>query len=225
MNWQINIPSNYDEVENLIEVACQHDGGMKQKGYLLTLDDLLHALARLKSDNFGAYVKAPILPTECIQYTENESGTKAKALFLYESTQVFVSAGLGTREFIYTPRTLVQYHLLKNSEGYKVFDIRMACVKPNEKVNDYTPLYFFPFPHVNKADSKVCMGGNNLELITKLEELNNVYKLFWGSPFSNDYEMKLIGGGNCFEVYVEKHAQQAFNHDHLVPMHELLENW
>ena len=90
-------------------------------------------------------------------------------------------------------------------------------MKGNQRITGETSLYQFPYSHV-ESNGKVCMGGNKVEEIHCLAELETKHNIFFHSPFSTDWGAKTKLGKQVAVLFSSDFNQKDFNEDVLLPM-------
>lgn len=57
----------------------------------------------------------------------------------------------------------------------------------DDKPNERTRLYYYPFGNVNLSDNRVCWGSNAFQVLHDLKQLNEYVALFIQTPCNDDY--------------------------------------
>lgn len=216
MKLEVTIDSTkLRNLKDYVEVKQTENG--RVSNYLMQLDDLV--------DLFSASTKttmweSPILPKNCIKYSVAPPGLHVyieipKGIWEIEYSNKKIKVGF--------PRLIFQYLLsekrLTKENGYNVILSKIVAVKGKRRITQTTPLFAFPYSHVNE-NAQVCMGGTELPDIKCISELESMHSLFFNSPFSSDYGAKTTTGEPLWKLFLEIFNENEFNDEILVPKHD-----
>ena len=174
----INIRFNLDDS---VLVDYMKDGHIFHK--VLPASEVINAI--LQSNCTNCVIKSGVLPKGCISYTQdidtNDSYyvleyAEGKADIVYHET-----------EYKNFPLPKLLYGIAVAKEG-KVTTVNVTVVDHNAKLDETTPLYYYPFSNVNGF--KMCVGANKLPTYKKIAALTNLPYFLFGIPDNNDYYRK-----------------------------------
>lgn len=201
--------SNFDDFVEITEI----DEGRKTY-YQMSLTNLLSLLS--SSDPTGQREESPILPRNCVKFVKSSDGYEVfidvpKKRWIINFEQNYVEVGF--------PRLLFKYVLSQDEKGnrkYSVIIDRIFALEGKEPLQGDTPLYVFPYSHV-QSDGEVCMGGNVLQGVNCLSELENYHLHFIQSPFGVDYGAKTTLDKSLAELIHDTFHEKDFDDKVLLP--------
>lgn len=179
MDIQINFSTkNLHSGSDLVKVV-QTDN-CRVNDYSLSLEDLVKILGSATSGNRE---QSPFLPKNCFKYIK---GSNRYEVFVEIPKQKWMINFNGNMFEVGFPRLIFVYECQKlNQDNRKNFSVsisRIVAVKGKDHITGDTPMYSFPYSHVEQ-NGRVCMGGNRLKEIDCLSELGAMHNIFFHSPF------------------------------------------
>ncbi|WP_066412910.1 hypothetical protein [Sutcliffiella cohnii] len=214
MEFQINFSTeNLHNFEDFVNVE-QTDLGRK-KYYKMSLNDLVKILSNSTSTG---KVESPFLPRNCIKHVKTANGYEVFVDIPKQKWMINYNDNMFEVGF---PRILIQYGCTFNTSKtesvlYSVEILRIFAIKGKESINGETPLYQFPYSHV-ESNGKVCMGGNKIRDIKNLSELDACHNIFFHSPFSHDWGAKTSLKQGIPELFASTFNQKDFDDEVLLP--------
>ncbi|WP_209124375.1 hypothetical protein [Alkalihalobacillus sp. BA299] len=214
MDIQINFSTeSLHKFDDLVNVL-QKDNGRETK-YKMSLNDLLRVLS---SSTSGARAESPFLPKNCFKHVKTSRGYEVYVEIPKQRWMINFNGNMFEVGF---PRLIFRYDcILRSTEKgnkYSVEIARIVAVKGNERITGDTPLFQFPYSHV-ESNGKVCMGGNKFEEISCLTELETKHNIFFHSPFSTDWGAKTKLGRDVAILFSSEFNQKDFDDEVLLPM-------
>lgn len=196
------------------------DGAVLSEHYV-SFSSFLEALNKTHSSH-GTGIETPILPNNCLKhiwYSQHEQAT-IQAVFVEVPKQNWDIKFFGEIiEKVGFPRMIV---------GYKLIDLRVSmmfirAVKENDRIEEKTTLYYFPFSHVYKGGA-VCTS--DLPQLTALSQCGSIHNVFMQSEFGLDLfnhnnNTHNKGLRELFETLREK----PFPDEWLVPANQSFGEW
>ncbi|MCM3619714.1 prokaryotic E2 ligase family D protein [Sutcliffiella horikoshii] len=212
---KIEITIDSKKLRNLndyVEVR-QEDNG-RVTNFQMALDDLLSVFSNA-SENMS---ESPMLPRNCIKHTVTTSGID---VYIEVPKQIWTIEYSNNKIDVGFPRLIFRYCLqeekLKGNCTYSVSLDRIVAVKGKRKLTPTTPIFNFPYSHVDDS-GRVCMGGTTLPDIGCISELESMHSLFFNSPFSSDYGAKTTTKEPLWKLLMEDFNNKEFNEDILLPL-------
>jgi len=214
MDFQINFSTdNLHKFDDLVDVLQKDQGRVTQ--YKMSLNDLVRVLS---SSTSGARAESPFLPKNCFKHVKTSNGYEVYAEIPKQKWMINFNGNMFEVGF---PRLIFRYDCTRKStekgEKYSVEIAKIVAVKGNERITGETPLYQFPYSHV-ESSGNVCMGGNKIEEIHCLTELETKHNLFFHSPFSTDWGAKTKLKKQLAELFSSDFNQKEFDDEVLLPM-------
>lgn len=212
---EINIRMSSEHLSNLddfVEITEIDEG--RKTYYQMSLSNLLSVLT--SSITVGQREESPLLPRNCVKFVKTLDGYE---VYVDVSKNRWIINFEGNYLEVGFPRLLFKYVLSRSDKGkekYKVCINRIFALEGKNAIQGDTPLYVFPYSHVQR-DGRVCMGGNVLKGINCLSELENYHLHFIQSPFGQDYGAKTTLRKNLTELIVETFHEKDFDDTVLVP--------
>lgn len=202
---------NLHSSTDAVQVKSIEEG--KELDYEMPYDKLLSILAKAKEEQ-GQW--SPTLPKEVIQYKSGEYGQmivmdidKAQHPILFQNHPFTVGF----------PRLLMIFRLTKMKGSNSVNLKKIVAVKEKDVIKSDTPVYHFPFSHVD-TDGNVCMGAMGLPDVSSIQELKHYPSYFFQSPFSGDYGSTVKSNYSVGTCMTDKFVRTDFPDEELVPKHE-----
>jgi hypothetical protein len=203
-----------DEISNFQEyvTVTKKNGEIIEGIYKMTLMDLLAELQDA-TEIVEDPIESPVLPSNCIKFVWTNLNRQTSEIYIQVPKRrwdiTFYKHRLQQVGF---PKMIFKYRVERN----KVELSTIVAVKDNGPITLQTPLYHFPFSHVNDS-GYVCMGGNTFPKIERIQQLETFHYLFLGSPFTSDYGAKTLTGKPVNMLFQEL-INTDFPDDWLVPI-------
>ncbi len=213
MDIQINFSiEKLHDFKSLVDVI-QRDNDRENR-YKMSLSELLKILST--STTMGARNESPFLPNNCCKYVETSMGYEVYIEIPKKKWMINFNGNIFEVGF---PRLIFKYDCVRlngNEKGFRVELSKILAVKGNQTIKGDTPLYKFPYSHV-ESSGNVCMGGNSIGDIECLSELENKHNIFFHSPFSTDWGAKTKLGLNVAVLFSSNFNQKEFDDEVLLP--------
>lgn len=166
----------YECAEVLLET-----GGKKRK-YIAELDSVLAAFAKSSSEELRS-IRLGRLPMGFYDGTiyDKKGLLNAKVLIILPKSRQIMKYEQ-THYDVCVP-SLVFYLTVWDS---RINITRVFAIK-DERPNEKSPLFVYPFGNVNTSSGSVCWGSNRLRTITCLRELDEIVALFLQSECNEDH--------------------------------------
>ncbi|MGN7300736.1 hypothetical protein [Ferdinandcohnia sp. SAFN-114] len=212
MDFQINFSIedllNFDDLVSI----SQNDNGRVHR-YKLSLSELVNVLNRSTTTQRE---EMPFLPNNCFKLVKTNLGYEVYADVPKQRWMINFNGNLFEVGF---PRLLFRYDCIyqPKKKNYSVEITKIFALKGEEQVNGKTPLFAFPYSHV-QSDGQVCMGGNKVKEIANLVELENAHNIFLHSPFGTDWGAKTKLGKSCAELFSVVFNEKDFDEEVLNPV-------
>lgn len=227
MKWQFEISDCPLNPNYPVETFQLYDSGIKKGPFYLRIEDLLESL-QARPENFHdaeAMMQvetnvSPIFPVGTIRYSSDELQTRERITMeipqkqwdiKYRDSDEFYNIGF--------PRMVIQYLISTEKNTKRMIETRIfAVLNDGKPILDETPLYYFPYPNVGKANSIVCWGQNQRLEIQRLTDLARSFQWFIASPFNEDHGVRTTHGIANFRRLIEHIQDKPFEDDWLIPL-------
>lgn len=209
MEFLIKLTDRLRSFTDYVSVTKQTEQGVVLGEYRMTLSDVIKCLT--DSGIEGQRTETPFLPKNCIKLVTKLNGfevyieiPKRQWLVTYQDKQMHIGF----------PRMVFKYDIYSNQIRF----MQLVAIKDDKgRINGETPLFFFPFSNVDKENSKVCMGSNELPTIKCLSQLDTMHNLFFSAPFGEDYGCITTEGQSVSKIF-DLLKEKDFNDEWLVPI-------
>lgn len=196
-----------------VKVDLIMDIGLVADSFHITLKDYLKTI---EDASDCSRQESPLLPLNCLKYIEYSSDrvklytVVEKRQWDIEFNEIVLKVGF--------PRLIFSWSIWnKDVTLDKIVAIKRGLL------TDQSPLYHFPFSHVDHgSNNKVCMGGNVFPTITSLTQLETMHSLFFSAPFSTDYGAKTKSNKPIWQLFSEVCNEKDFDDELLVPTTQIL---
>lgn len=209
----IDTKESRKEMIDFARVLLVHDDGTKINRKV-TIESLLNALVGSVKKKWE-YSRIGQLPRGYYDgkiYRDKERLNAKIVTILPSGRQIMNYKGIQYEVGI---PSLVFHFEIYNSRlnGTYVYSIK------DDRPNDRTRLYYYPFGNVNPGDNRVCWGSNAFQALQDLNQLNEYVALFIQTPCNDDYYQ--AGASSTQETELQKlletlEAYQEFPDEWLV---------
>ncbi|MFD1736262.1 hypothetical protein ACFSCX_06745 [Bacillus salitolerans] len=219
MELQITITDKARNFNNYVSIIQRKDSG-EESEYEMTLTEIIRLLESAQVEIGMA--PSPYLPRNCFKFLRGSGGLSYEVFVDIPKQQWNIS--FNNNPFtVGFPRMIFQWGATKNSMDNKnKWQVRLNsiyAVKGTRRIDKDTPLFHFPYSHVNDSGN-VCMGGNQFPEIDCLSGLETLHSIFLLSPFSHDYGAKTTLKKPCWELFSTEFNQKDFNDEVLVSINK-----
>lgn len=181
--------------------------------YKVTLQKFIDTL--LNATEETERVETPLLPQNCIKHVKVGKAAACQEVYI-EVPKANWDIIYHKQEFnqVGFPRMIFKYII----KGISVKLDRIVAVKEGGRIKADTPLFHFPFAHVNSS-GMVCMGTNRFPDITSIQQLEGFHSLFIGSPFQDDYGTRTSTKKSQREMFTDL-RNKSFPDEWLLPINK-----
>lgn len=187
----MQLSERFDNAYTPIEEMVKVENRLLQGSYRMSIESFLNSVNAAKYE-FSS-ISTPILPRNCIKFSQSVSHSyvfveipKQRWDITYHK-ESFTKVGF--------PRMIFKYKVIQTEpESIKINIETIVAVKGNSNIISNTPLYHFPFSHVD-TNGHVCMGGNELPDIKRVDQVSSLHNVFLSAPFGDDYGVKVSKPG------------------------------
>ncbi|NRD81047.1 hypothetical protein HPT25_27395 [Bacillus sp. BRMEA1] len=209
MEFLIKLTDRLRNFSDYVSVTKQTEKGVVLGEYKMSLSDVIRCLTDSATE--GQRTETPFLPRNCTKLVSKLNGfevfieiPKRKWLVTYDNEQTHIGF----------PKMIIKYDIYKNQIRYMQL---VAVREERNRINGETPLYYFPFSNVDKDNSKVCMGTNEMPIIKCLSQLDTMHNLFFSAPFGEDYGGITTEGQSVKQIF-QSLKDKDFHDELLVPI-------
>ncbi|MCM3443601.1 MULTISPECIES: hypothetical protein [Metabacillus] len=209
MEFLIKLTDRLRNFSDYVSVSNQTEQGVVLGEYRMTLSDVIKCLT--DSGVEGTRTESPFLPKNCIKLVTK---LNAYEVFIEIPKRQWLVTYNQEQHHIGFPRMVLRYDIFED----QVRSMQLVAVREEKgRINGETPLYFFPFSNVDKENSKVCMGNNQVPAVKCLSQLDTMHNLFFSAPFGDDYGCITSEGQSMTKLF-SLLKDTSFNDEWLVPI-------
>lgn len=211
MKFLIEITDDISNFQEYVTVT-KKNGELVEGVYKMTLADLLTELEDA-TDVSEDTIETPILPSNCIKHVwRNISKGISELYILVPKKRWDIMFFENQLEQVGFPRMIFKFRVERDKVGLST----IVAVKDDGPITLNTPMYHFPFSHVND-NGHVCMGGNAFPKIDRVQQIETFHYLFLASPFTTDYGAKTLTG-KPINMLFQDLIKSDFDDDWLYPI-------
>ncbi|WP_201715488.1 hypothetical protein [Rossellomorea arthrocnemi] len=211
---------NLHSFNDLVEI--RETDNNRSQDYKMSLSNFIQLLS---SAGEADKTESPFLPKNCIKYVQSVMGFRVYCSI--PKSQWMINYN-GNHFKVGFPKMVFEYEIFNNQQiakeqkKYRVKLSRIVAIENKGTITGDTPVYKFPYSHVDKLQGSVCMGGNQLRDIDCLTELETFHSYFLLSPFSEDYGAKVNPTTPLAVLFSDTFNEKDFNDSYLVPAERTL---
>lgn len=191
----MQLSKRFDKKECTLQEMIKVENRLVKDLYKMTLQDFLQVIS--DAANVEEHISTPLLPSNCIRHTWIKRASGIQEMIIEVPKNRWDITYHVTRfEQVGFPRLLFKYLVSGTSVTIKT----IAAIKDDGFLKEDTPLYHFPFSHVDTS-GHVCMGGNTMPSIKSINQLGTIHNMFFAAPFGDDYGVKTTTGKTLGELF------------------------
>lgn len=221
MKWIIEIDDRLADLDRPFIGQTILDNGSKSPKLAYSTRDLIKILQEIDSDNSTfSNATSELVPANTLKKTIDGNKTIFSILIDKQMWDIKYQT-VNDNHYIGLPKVIVQY-VISNTVPFEIRSMKIVALKEADVIDNFTPLYKFPFPNVEKDLSTVCIDLTNKKYSSH-KELDYAFRQFIAAPFNEDYGLALNKSKIFrFAEYLVQYADQSFNDELLVPLNQTI---